>query len=167
MVALAIAAIVASLASSISIILFLIRIHRQLQRANDELFERAAAALTSFVSCPAEDVPSPLAVLADQTATIFAARIMQQVRASAAGIASGQAQEAMAEASAELAGGSPMLGILAGLLPKKIRNQMLRNPQMVRQLALFGKNGGNHTDATPEGSGGASGSVLGRLRSQS
>lgn len=106
--------------------------------------DQVTQALTAFVSPVKEGEPSPLAMIADQLAIVFAARIVQQLTERAAGIASGQARAELAEQAQELAGASPWLGVLAGILPKRLRNQLLRNPQMVgslAQLPMFGPGG--------------------------
>lgn len=111
------------------------------QRARADLQQ----SLTSFLTPAKEGEPSPLAVLADQMAIILAGRLMQQLQQRMAGISSGQARGELSEQAAALGEMSPWAGILAGILPKRFRNQLLRNPQMVTQLGLFG-HGNNHTE---------------------
>lgn len=151
-------------ASSALTVFALWRLHSSTRAVEDRIFARIQSALTAFVTSPSEEEPSPLAVLSDQLAVVFAARIMQQLKASMAGISSGISKEAMADAEEEIGAVSPALGILAGILPKKIRNKMLSNPQMVRQLAMFGRgNGAGPARSTGDGNT----SVLSRLRQQS
>lgn len=153
----AIIALLASLVTSAATIYALFRILSAFRNAQAEVFQTVQQSLTAFVTPPSPDAPSPLAILADQLAIVFAGRIMQQLRAAAAGIASGQSRDELADGAAQIAGASPMASILMGLLPKKYRNQLIRNPQMVAQLGLFGGNNtGNHDDHA--------GSVQNRLR---
>lgn len=89
----------------------------------------------SFVEAPDEKTPSPLAVLMDQGATLLAARLMQQLKAMLAGVESGLSKQESTELLANAANGSPFLGMLAGILPKRIRAGLMKNPQMIGALA--------------------------------
>lgn len=90
----------------------------------------------AIVEPATEGQPSVLAVYSDQVATLFAARIIQQLKTAAGGIASGVSKEAEAGALGQLAGGSPWVALLAGLLPKRFRSQLLSAPQFASQLRL-------------------------------
>lgn len=122
-------------------------------RAREDL-ARAARVL---IEPPAEGQPSPLAIYSDQVATLFAARIVQQLKTAAGGVASGVAKQEQAEALGSVAGRSPWLALLAGLLPKRFRNQILSSPQFTGQLSMLA-DGGNH-QAQPS-------SVANRLKNQ-
>lgn len=128
---------------------------RWIRREKTALKQEVADALRSFVTSPDKDTPSALAVLTDQVALLLAARLVQQVRASLAGMESGASKQEAAETEAAvLSGGPPWLTILSQIIPQKLKRQLLRNPQMVGALAsLVGKNG----EAAP-GPGAGSGS---------
>lgn len=117
--------------------LFLSRIDRIESRTKAELAE----ALRAILEPSAEGQPSALAIYSDQVATLFAARIVQQLKTAAGGVASGVSKEAEAGALGQLAGGSPWLALLSGLLPKRFRNQLLSAPQFTGQLRLPEGNG--------------------------
>lgn len=126
---------------------------RERQRIKDDL----AQALHDFVSAPDENTPSPLAVYSDMVATLLAARFVQQVKAMLAGTESGLSKnEAAGQQLALMEGAPSWVTLLAGALPKRLRGQLMRNPQMVGALSslLAPKNGGAE----------AGGSVRDRLR---
>lgn len=112
--------------------LFLTRIERIEARTKTQLAE----ALRAIIEPAGEGQPSALAVYSDQVATLFAARIVQQLKTAAGGVASGVSKEAEAGALGQLAGGSPWMALLAGLLPKRFRTQLLSAPQFASQLRL-------------------------------
>jgi hypothetical protein len=122
--------------------LFLLRIDRIRAETKAEM----AAALRALLEPAGDGQPSPLAVYSDQVATLFAARIVQQLKAMAGGVASGVEKQAEAGAIGQLAGGSPWLALLAGLLPKRFRNQLMAAPQFAGQLKL--PEGGNGQQPT-------------------
>lgn len=142
MIAIAIVTLAASIVASVLTVVTLLRLAQALSTAEQRLYETVQSSLTRFVSPGQEGEPSPLAVLVDQCAIILAGRIMQQLKNTAAGVASGQARHDLAVAEQELAGQSPLLGTLAAILPKKLRNQLIRHPQMLGQLGLFGPRNG-------------------------
>lgn len=114
-------------------------------RIRDELSEAAHTFLTS----PNAETPSPLAVMTDQVALLLAARLVQQLKAMMAGVESGESKAEHDNMIAQATAGSPWLALLAGILPKRIRNQLMRNPQMIGALS---KLGGNHSaDSAPSG----------------
>lgn len=101
-------------------------------------------AVRAVVEPAGPEEPSLLAVYSDQVATILAARIMQQLKAGIAGVASGQAREVQSEALANMAGRSPWLAVLSGLLPAKYRKALLAAPQFTGQLRQGQDQGDNH-----------------------
>ena len=121
-------------------------VSRERQRIKDDL----AQALRDFVTSPDDNTPSPLAVYSDMVATLLAARFTQQVKTMLAGTESGLAKgEAAGQQLALLENAPPWLGLVAGALPKRLRTQMLKNPQMVGALSnmLAPKNGGDGASA--------------------
>jgi hypothetical protein len=106
------------------------------------------AALEAFISAPDDKTPSPLAALADQCALLLAARFMQQIKAMLAGTESGLSKAEQAEAQAQaLSGAPPWVSIIAGMLPAKLRKQMLTNPQMVGALGGMLSEGNHHSQS--------------------
>src|SRR4030042_1813242 len=129
-------------------LLFVKRIQDIEGRTKAELAE----ALRAILEPQGEGQPSLLAVYSDQVATLFASRIVQQLKTAAGGIASGVSKEAEDSALGQMAGGSPWLALLSGLLPKRFRNQILRSPQFTGQLSLLARgqpSGGNHPEHSP------------------
>jgi hypothetical protein len=114
---------------------------RWYRRERASIQEEAADALRAFVASPNADTPSPLAVLVDQMALLLAARLIQQVKAMLAGVESGASKQEQAAMLSEATAGSPWMALIAGMLPARIRNSLLRNPQMIGALS---KIGGNH-----------------------
>ncbi|GAI69899.1 unnamed protein product [marine sediment metagenome] len=110
--------------------------------------QNLAADLRQFVESPGPDQPSPLAVLTDQFATMFAARVWQQIEARLRGAAGTVAREEGKEVEGEMAAGSPLMALAMAFLPKSIKRKMLVNPQMVGALSnlVGGSNpgGGDH-----------------------
>lgn len=106
--------------------------------------------IRTFLESPDEKTPSPLAVLIDQGATLLAARLVQQIKAMLAGVESGLSKQEGAQMLGEVTEGSPLLGLLAGILPKKIRAGLMKNPQMIGALAgLVSRKNGHETDTAP------------------
>lgn len=120
---------------------------RQERKYRQELQEL----VRSFVEAPDDKTPSPLAVLIDQGATLLAARLMQQLKAMLAGVESGLSKQESAQMLGAATEGSPFLGMLAGILPKRVRAGLMKNPQMIGALANMVNNRGNGTgnDAEP------------------
>lgn len=152
-------------ASNLAVIASLFAVFKLFQRCIEGVESRTRQDLTQAVRAilepAAEGQPSALAVYSDQVATLFAARIVQQFKTAAGGIASGVSKEAQTEAMGQLAGTSPWMALLAGLLPKKFRNSIMSSPQFTGQLSMLagGQPGGNnHADQTP--------SVASRLKRQ-
>ena len=131
----------------VSICLF-VSAAKLLSRERDRLKDEAIATLREFISAPDADTPSPLAALTDTFATLLAARLVQNVKAMLAGVESGASK---AEQLALIDGAmqqSPWLGLIGGMLPKRLRNSLMRNPQMVAALSRIG---GNNHGVTNEG----------------
>ena len=107
--------------------------------------------LHQFIESPDDKTPSPLAVLSDQIALLLAARLMQQIKAMLAGVESGASKGEVSEALAQASEGSPWVGLIAGMIPKRIRNGLMRNPQMMGALSKLGQRGGgdNGHEASP------------------
>lgn len=132
---------------------------RERRRVQDEI----AQAVRDLITAPDENTPSPLAVLIDQGALLLASRLVQQIKAMLAGTESAMSKAEGAERQLELMQSAPSwVSVVAGILPPRLRKQLLNNPQMVGALSgLMGANkgGGNHsTDA--------GGSVRDRLQRQ-
>jgi len=118
------------------------------ERLKDELTE----ALRSFVTSPNPDTPSPMAVIIDQVALLLSARLVQQVKAMLAGVESGESKGEQLQLIESASAANPMIGFLAGILPKRIRNKLLSNPQMLGALSKLGggsSNGNHDTDYVP------------------
>jgi hypothetical protein len=113
---------------------------REISRIQDEISE----AVRTFVSSPGPDLPSPLAVFMDNVALLLAARLVQQVKAMLAGVESGESKGEQLALIEEATQGSPWLALLSGILPKRIRNKLMKNPQMIGWLSNLG---GNHSAA--------------------
>jgi hypothetical protein len=110
------------------------------QRIVDEISE----AVQTFATSPDPDTPSPLAVMIDQAALLLAARLMQQAKAMLAGVESGESKGEQLALINEATGGNPWLALLSGILPARIRNKLMKNPQMIGALSKIGA-GGNHS----------------------
>ena len=122
---------------------------RWYRRERASIQEEAADALQAFVASPNADTPSPLAVLVDQMALLLAARLIQQIKTMLAGVESGASKQEQAAMLSEATAGSPWLALVAGMLPARIRNNLLRNPQFLGSLS---KIGGNHAAPPSESS---------------
>jgi len=118
--------------------------HREARKLRDD----AAEAVRQFVEAPDENTPSPLAAMCDQLALLLAARLVQQVKAMLAGVESGASKGEQLALMDEAMAQSPWLGLIGGMLPKRVRNSLMRNPQMVAALSRIG---GNNHGVTNEG----------------
>lgn len=141
--------IVCAVSPVITSLITLAIVHRYIRRQE----ERIREAITAWVTAPDEKTPSPLAVATDQIATVFAARIAKHVLASihalTGQVANGAKGELAAAAEAEVTSQHPALGILANFLPKKIKRQMLTNPQFLQGLGqLVGNKSNGHAAGT-------------------
>jgi len=90
--------------------------------------------LRAFVEAK-EGEASPLAVLTDQVATLFAGRLWQQVEARLRGAAGAMGREASQQAEAEVAGSGPLAALAMAFLPKKAKMMLVKNPQFLGALA--------------------------------
>jgi len=135
-------------------------------REKARLRQEIEDALHTLVTSPDADTPSPLAVVADQVALLLAARLMQQVKTMLAGTESGLAKGESAQLAMQLAeSGPPWMAALAGILPKRLRNQFLRNPAMVGALGKLAQGAGGADGNGNHGSS-AGGDVRERMRRQ-
>jgi hypothetical protein len=123
---------------------------RFFRREYRQLREEAAEALRGFVSAPDANTPSPLAAMCDQLALLLAARLVQQIKAMLAGVESGASKGEQLGLMQEASQSSPWLSLIAGMLPARLRNQLLKNPQMVGALSKMVGTGGNHRQDTSE-----------------
>lgn len=123
--------------------------HMEKERIRRELEDLVHYLITS----PDEKTPSPLAVLIDQGALLVASRLVQQLKAMLAGTESALSKAEGAARQLELLESAPpWVSMLAGILPPRLRSQLMKNPQMVGALGamLSGRNkgesspGGNH-----------------------
>jgi len=121
---------------------------RLLARAREKMKDEALATLREFISAPDADTPSPLAALTDTFATLLAARLVQNVKAMLAGVESGASKGEQLALMDEAMDKSPWLGLIGGMLPKRLRNSLMRNPQMIAALSRIG---GNNHGVTNEG----------------
>ena len=118
--------------------LFLVRCWYENER--ERLRQDAENAVRAFVEAPNADTPSPMAAMIDQFALLLAARLMQQVKAMLAGVESGAAKGEQLALMETAMAESPWLGMIGAMLPKRIRNSLMRNPQMVAALSKLGSN---------------------------
>jgi len=116
---------------------------REISRIQDEISET----VRTFVTSPDADTPSPLAAFLDNVALLLAARLMQQLKAMLAGVESGAAKGEQLAMFEEAAASSPWLSLIAGILPKRLRNALTKNPQMVAALSKLGGGGNHQTEA--------------------
>ena len=119
----------------------------ELERAR--MAQDLADAFRQFVTAPDDKTPSPLAVLADVLATLLAARIVSNLKDMMAGVESGKSREIQGQMIAEASASNPLVMLLANILPKKVRNQLLKNPQMIGALSKIGNMGGNGAGDSP------------------
>ena len=134
-----------SLAALISTPLLLLRFYH---REKDALRREVEELLRGVITAPDEKTPSPLAVLCDQMATLFAARLVQNVKSTLSGVEHELARGEQLGLFEEAAGQHPWLGLIAGMIPKKLRNSLIRNPQMVSALSKMVGGGGSGDGST-------------------
>ncbi len=110
--------------------------------------QNLAADLHRLLESPGPDQPSPLAVITDQFATMFAARVWQQIEARLRGAAGTVTREEGKQTEAEMAASSPLMALAMAFLPKSIKRKMIVNPQMLGALSNVmgagGQPGGDH-----------------------
>ncbi len=97
--------------------------------------QNIAADLRQFVSSPSETEPSPLALIADQVALLFASRLWQQVEARMRQGSGETTKQLNEQEEAVLAASNPGLALAQAFLPKKIKNMLKKNPMMVGALS--------------------------------
>jgi MFS family permease len=117
--------------------------NRERARLEAELSE----AIRAFITAPDAATASPLAILMDNAATLLASRFVQQIKVMLGGIGSGEAKEAQLALINEASESNPWLAMLSNLMPKRMRNALLKNPQMIGALS---KLGGNHSGTGAE-----------------
>ncbi len=128
------------------------------QKIADEKAELSTQ-LRAFVESPSEDTPSPLALMADQFALLFAGRLWQHMEARLRGSNSQTTASLNKEEEAVLAASNPGMALLGAFLPKKIKKMLEKNPMMVGALS-------NMMGAAPPGGGdhGSAGNVARKNR---
>lgn len=129
------------LCQSLVLLLSAMFVHRWYLREKARVKAEMAQAVEDFLTSPDADTPSPLAVLADQAALLLAARLMQQMKAMLAGNESGESKGEQLALINEAAASSPWVALIAGILPARIRNKLLKNPQMIGALSKLGTGG--------------------------
>ena len=130
-------------------------VDQQKRKIRDEISELVRA----FITAPDDQTPSPLACLIDQGSLLLAARMVQQLKAMLAGTESGLSKaEGLEKQLSMLDDAPPWASIVLGILPKRLRSQLLKNPQMIGALSSFKPGNGAGSP------GSAGGSVAGRLR---
>lgn len=119
-------------------------------RKERQVREEVENLVRAFIQAPDENTPSPLACMIDQGATLLASRLMQQIKAMLAGVESGLSKQEQTELLSNASQGSPLVGMIAGMLPKRIRSGLIKNPQMIGALSslLDRRNGGSTQDAS-------------------
>lgn len=135
-----------SLVSTLQLVIAAIWLRREARRALSNLEETVHA----FVTAPDETTPAPVASYIDLVSTMLVTRAVQQVKAMASGVLSGEAKREKDGVVAEsLAAAPPWLGLAATFLPKKVVRQVMSNPQMLGMLGNFGgARKGNHNGDT-------------------
>jgi len=124
---------------------------RWYNRERSLIENRLSDTMRAFFEAPNADTPSPLAVLVDQFALLFAARLSQQIKAMLSGVESGESKGQQMALINEATSSNPLLAILSSMLPKRIRNRLLSNPQMIGALSKLGSNhqGESSAETTP------------------
>lgn len=126
---------------------FAIAAHVWFQNEKRKAIEQASALARSLIEAPDNNTPSALAVVMDQAAMLLAARLAQQLKAMLAGVESGESKAEQLAMFESASAGNPLVGILGAILPKRIRNKLLANPQMLGALGRIGGGGGGNHDA--------------------
>jgi hypothetical protein len=148
-------ALVFSACQIVVCVCFALLVRSWAERKEQKLRSEITELVRGLIEAPDDKTPSPLAVLIDQGATLLASRLMQQLKAMLAGVESGLSKNEQLSFLEEASHGSPLLSALAGMLPKRIRSGLLKNPQMIGALSKMVS--GNHN------SGNSSGDDLGKL----
>ena len=129
---------------------------RVLARKEVEIEARLTSLVQQFITSPTPDTPSPLALLIDQTATVFASRLVghvqQVLNASRGGERKVENMAALEAAEGALASINPGLTVLASLLPKRFKSSLIRNPQFTGALSsMLNKPGGSAPTSSNHG----------------
>lgn len=104
-----------------------------------------------------DDQPSPLAILTDQMATLFAARMWQQVESRLRGAAGTVAREGQQVAEEQVAASGPLAALAMAFLPKKAKLMMVKNPQFLGALQALVAGAGKGSVADSNSSNGSAG----------
>lgn len=145
-----VAAIVFSVCQFLVCLSFAVLVRWYVARKETQYRQEIQDLVRSFIEPPDENTPSALGVLLDQGATLLASRLVQQLKAMLAGVESGLAKQEQAAMLGEISSSSPMIGLLANILPKKIRAGLMKNPQMIGALSkMVNRNGGSDGSGSP------------------
>ncbi len=91
--------------------------------------------IRSFTESPGPETPSPLALMADQFALLFAGRLWQHMEARIRGSNAQTTVELNKEEEAVLAASNPAMALAKAFLPKKIKRMLEKNPMMLGALS--------------------------------
>lgn len=120
-------------------------VKRMIQRKEAQIEQRLTTIVQQFITAPNPETPSPLALLVDQTALVFASRLVGYVQqilgAARGGERKGENVAALEAAEGALASVNPGLAVLAAMLPKKFKSSLLKNPQFTAALSGMMKKG--------------------------
>lgn len=144
------AVIVLGCCQSFVFVCTVVLVRRWYERERERLATEVREVLEGFVKSPDAETPSPLAILLDQAALLFSARLAQQLKAMLSGVESGESKGQQLAMLEEASASNPLISLLAGILPARIRNRLMKNPQMIGALSRLG-GGGNHTPTAPSG----------------
>lgn len=99
-----------------------------------------------------DDQPSPLAILTDQFASLFAGRLWQYVEARLRGAAGTVAREDAKDAELAVGASGPLAALAMAFLPKKAKMMLMKNPQFLASLGSLvgGKSQGSNGSGSPE-----------------
>ncbi len=106
--------------------------------------EKAELALhiRAYVEPHSDDTLSPLALVADDFATLLAGRLWQHVEARMRGGNAQTTLELNKEEEAALTASNPGAALAMAFLPKKIKNMLKKNPMMLGALSNLAGGGG-------------------------
>jgi hypothetical protein len=91
--------------------------------------------LREFVETKDDKTPSPLAILTDDVATVFAGRLWQQVEARLRGSVGAMGREDVKAAEGEVAASGPLAALAMAFLPKRAKMMLIKNPQFLGALS--------------------------------
>ena len=109
--------------------------------------------LQSFVTASSPGLPSPLAIVIQQVAGVFATEISKSIKGTLMGIQSVESRNETAEQSAQLATQSPLLGAVLAAFPG-VGKRLAKNPALAT-LALSMLNKKQNSSAILPGNGGS------------